>query len=377
MTGVRAASLRVGITLHVRKGEQSLWENGIFQNCLFLAMLFQHSPVVCDVAIVVGGGDGTIEDAQRLLPDCPVPLIDLESANQSLDVIVEMSAQLSREWLDSFRAKGRKVVSMRVGNDYVIDIERMIFDKPPGYLVSGVVYDAVWTLAEYERSCVPYFRSALHSPVYVVPHLWSPVVLEKALRGLDDGLQFGYQPGNRRWKIGIFEPNICMVKTSNIPLLCCEVAHRAQSDMLDCVRAYNTFHLKDHAVFQGFMQSLDIVRHGLVGFEKRFPVWQIMATSVDAVVSHHWENAQNYLYYEALYGGYPLVHNSHLIGSCGYRYDAFDCEEGGQLLQHAFATHDSHLADYRSTANRFLHTLSPMHPDNVQAYTQRLLQVFS
>ncbi|MCZ8256258.1 MAG: DUF2827 family protein, partial [Polaromonas sp.] len=30
--------LRVGVSIYVRKGEQSLWENGIYQNCLFLVM---------------------------------------------------------------------------------------------------------------------------------------------------------------------------------------------------------------------------------------------------------------------------------------------------------------------------------------------------
>ncbi len=39
---------------------------------------------------------------------------------------------------------------------------------------------------------------------------------------------------------------------------------------------------------------------------------------------HQWENAQNYVYYEALHAGYPLIHNSHLLDDCGYRYHNFD-----------------------------------------------------
>ena len=31
--------LRVGVSIFVRKGEQSVWENGIYQNCIFLVML--------------------------------------------------------------------------------------------------------------------------------------------------------------------------------------------------------------------------------------------------------------------------------------------------------------------------------------------------
>ncbi|MFH0128564.1 DUF2827 domain-containing protein [Variovorax sp. VaC1] len=360
--------LKVGVSILVRKGEQSLWENGIYQNCLFFVMLLLRSPLVSQAFLVTGGGDGSPEDA-NFLADSPVPLIDMTQAAQELDVMVEMSAQLGRDWMVAFRERGGKIVSMRVGNDYVIDIERMVFDKPHGLLLTGAPYDEIWTIPEYEATCVPYFASGFRAPVRMVPHLWSPLVLDRAAAGLPEGHRFDYQPGRRRWRVAMFEPNICMVKTSHIPLLCCEVAHRANPDLLEHVYAYNTFHMKDHPVFNGFANSLDIVRHGLSTFEGRFPTWQVMAFNVDAVVSHHWENGQNYLYYEALYGGYPLIHNSHLIGDCGYRYHDFDCEEGGRALQQAFATHDENLASYREHARRFIATLDPESDENVRIYT--------
>jgi hypothetical protein len=110
-----------------------------------------------------------------------VPIIDMAAAAQELDLMIEMSAQLAREWSVAFRERGGKIVSMRVGNDYVIDIERMIFDKPHGLLISGAPYDEVWTLPEYEVSCKPYFESTFRAPVRLMPHLWSPMVLERAM----------------------------------------------------------------------------------------------------------------------------------------------------------------------------------------------------
>jgi Protein of unknown function (DUF2827) len=361
-------SLKVGVSIFVRKGEQSLWENGIFQNCLFLVMLLMRSPRVAQAYLVAGGGDGGPEDAAGFLSDAPVPLIDMATAAQQLDVMIEMSAQLAREWVVAFRERGGKIVSMRVGNDYVIDVERMVFDKPHGLLVTGAPYHEVWTLAEYEATCVPYFASAFRAPVRIMPHLWSPVVLERATAQLPPDRPFAYQPGRRRWRAAMFEPNICMVKTSHIPLLACESAHRADPGLLEHVFAYNTFHMKDHVSFNGFANSLDIVRHGITSFEGRFPTWQVMALNVDAVLSHHWENGQNYLYYEALHGGYPLIHNSHLIGECGYRYHDFDCEEGARALRRAFAEHDADLPAYRRRARDFLATLDPEAPDNVRIY---------
>ena len=179
--------LRVGISIFVRKGEQSLWENGIFQNCLFLVLLLLKAPNVSATFLVFGGGDGDAADARRFMADSPVPLIDMPTAKESIDVMIEMSAQLSREWAESFRAKGGKIVSMRVGNDYVIDIERMVFNKDPGMLITGAPCDEIWTLPEFERAGKSYYQTTMRAPVRLMPHLWTPIVLDRAAAGLPAG----------------------------------------------------------------------------------------------------------------------------------------------------------------------------------------------
>ncbi|MGQ2995532.1 MULTISPECIES: DUF2827 domain-containing protein [Variovorax] len=369
--------LRVGVSIFIRKGEQSLWENGVYQNCLFLVMLLLRSPRVASTVLVAGGGDGAPADAAGFLADSPVPIIDMATAAQELDVMIEMSAQLGRDWAVAFRERGGKIVSMRVGNDYVIDIERMIFDKPHGLLLTLAPYNEVWTLPEYEATCKPYFEAAFRTPVRLMPHLWSPMVLERALARSGGGKPFAYEPGRRHWRVAIFEPNICMVKTSFIPMLGCEAAHRAQPDLIERLWVYNSFHLREKPLFVGFAQSLDLVQHGLASFEGRFPVYQVVPPNVDCVFAHHWENGQNYLYYEALYGGYPLVHNSHLIGDCGYRYQGFDCEDGGRALRRAFAEHDADLPNYRERARALLERLDPEGEENVRIYTAAIEALYA
>ncbi|MEX3931798.1 DUF2827 domain-containing protein [Paraburkholderia phymatum] len=370
-----AQRLRVGVSIHIREDAQSLWENGIYQNCVFLVMLLLRSPIVAETYLVAGGAAPV--HAEGFLADSPVPLIDMQAAMDRLDVMIEMSAQLDREWVVQFRAKGGKIVSMRVGNDYVIDIERMIFDRPHGMLVSGAPYHEVWTLAEYEKTCVSYFGGLFRAPVRIMPHLWSPLIVDREIAALPDGQRFGYEPGRARWRAGIFEPNICMVKTSFIPLLCCEAAHRADPDVLEHVWTYNALQLKESPPFFTFARGLDIVQHGLASFEGRFPLCRVVARDVDVIVTHHWENGQNYVYYEALYGGYPLIHNSQFIGSCGYRYHDFDCEEGGKALLRAFAEHDVNFEAYRANAKTFLSRLHPESEENVRIYSAALAALYS
>jgi hypothetical protein len=50
----------------------------------------------------------------------------------------------------------------------------------------------------------------------------------------------------------------------------------------------------------------------------------MLGREVDAVITHQWENDLNYLYWDVLSLGYPLVHNSSRIKDAGYYYPDFD-----------------------------------------------------
>lgn len=367
--------LKVGVTIFLRAGQQSIWENGIFQNCYFLAQLLNCSPVV-EAAYLVNGGDGRPGEAASFLALAPVPVIDLQSAHEQLDVIIELSAQLNPDWARSFRERGGRVIAMRVANDYVIDIERMMFDRPHGLLFSGTPYSAIWTLPAFEHTCTGYYEAGSRAPVVAMQHLWSPVLLERSLAQARAGRTFGYEPGRRRWRLAVLEPNICMVKTAHIPMLLVDLAHRQDTGFIEYLRVFNAMPLKEDAQFVGFARSLDLTRQGRATFEPRLPVYEILGEQADAVVSHQWENAQNYVYYEALHGGYPLVHNSPLIGSCGYRYEGFDCEQGALVLRRAFAQHDLQLEAYRREARAFLAQLDPQSPENVARYSAAIVSAY-
>lgn len=368
--------LKIGVTLAIRKGPQNLWENGIFQNVFFLIQLLRHSPIVKEVYIIPIGESNT-NDLSNYLATSQIPILTQGEATQKLDVAIEMSAIFTADWIATFKSKGGKTVSYHVGNDYVIDIERMMYNLPPAWLVNQAAYDEVWTIPEYEKTCVPYYRTLCRAPVRIMPHLWAPDLFEQSLSQLPEDQHFGYRPVGKRWRIGMFEPNVSMVKTSFIPLLICEAAHCAQPNTIERIYAFCTDRLKEKPMFQNFVNQLTIQKHGIVSYEGRFPLWHVLSMYCDAVVAHQWENAQNYVYYEALYGGYPLIHNSHLIGNCGYRYHDFDCEEGGQALLHAYQVHDANLVAYRDQAKAFLSTLHPTHPHNVEVYTEAIRRLVS
>lgn len=367
--------LRVGVTLALRDSTQSIWENGIFQNCVFLVQLFERSPAVGQSVVLVNRDRVEGVSSALMLREAGVGLMGLDEARQTLDVVVEMSAQLDDAWVDAFCRGGGRCIAMRVGNEYVIDVERALFAQDPAGLCSRKHYDAVWTLGQYLESCSDYFAINTRAPVRELPHLWSPLFLRRGIEGLPAGCGFGYRPGRARWRVCSFEPNVCMVKTSLVPLLACELAYRCNPHVLDTVRMCNTERLVAHRGFGDMVQGLDLVRDGVASFEARYPTYEFMAHFGDCVVSHQWENEQNYLYYELLHGGYPLVHNSVRLRGQGYYYEGFDCEAAARSLLRAFEQHDRRFDDYLASAQQWLRGLDPVHPANVASYTRELLRV--
>jgi len=78
------------------------------------------------------------------------------------------------------------------------------------------------------KSSGPLLRTVSRVPVFAVPHIWSPLFIQGQIDQVEkDGHRFGYQPhvsspGADRpgWRTAIFEPNISVVKSCFIPMLC-------------------------------------------------------------------------------------------------------------------------------------------------------------
>jgi hypothetical protein len=370
-----ATGITVGVTISIRDNTQSLWENGIFQNCMFLVKLLRLIPEVSDAVLVHGPNITSIPDG-LMLSQTDIRIISQNDALSRLDVIIEMSDQVSEDWALRFKQLGGRLVAMKVGNEYFIDSERAIYNLPHAGLWGRKPYDAIWTLPEYKSSCVDYYSICGRAPALILPHIWSPQFLDIGIDSLPDGVVFGYQEGARRWSVSCFEPNLSLVKTSVIPLLACEEAYRNKP------RAFNAFHLCNTSkslelqAFHRFVETLDIARNGLCTFSDRHYFYEHMAIHGGCVISHQWHNSQNYLYYEALYGGYPLIHNSPILANVGYYYPDFNTRLAGQALVDAYVVHDQSLDDYQSKADDFLETLDPAYPANIQAYRAALLSLY-
>jgi len=373
--------MRIGISVITHAG-QNIWENGLGQNVVFLAQLFQRLPFVRSVVLIDVGDQGRLPeqvDTQAL----GLALMTQAEATDAVDVIVEMAGALDPRWLDLQRARGKKVVYYCAGQPFAGIVESPVFDRP-GHFPRPDRCDEVWVIPEYAMFAA--FQRTMHRcPVNVVPYLWHPQFLQERVREVArHGLHYGWQPRTPApqtppagLRIAIFEPNVSVAKTSSISMLACDEAYRARPESIRMMHVLNTLHMKDHPTLLYLANSLDLVREHKACFHGRNDIAGFMAQHADAVVSHQWTNDQNYSYLDALYGDYPLVHNSpwlHGFGA-GYYYPGFDAAEGGRQILAAWAGHDERLPDQRRAARAVFDAVSPFAEPNLMAYAQLLGQL--
>jgi hypothetical protein len=376
--------INVGISICVRQ-DTNVWNNGINQNIALLAQLLSRSPSVGKVFFLNGGDVDALPPALAF-DSLDVPLVWPRDVTDELDVVVEMGAILPEEWMRHAHACGVRFVCFGVGHNYNAVAETVAFGRDAGiYLTDPTLRVETWGLPQHGKTASPMMETLTRKPVLDMPHLWSPFFLDKTIREQQRaGHHFGFQPqkvgraASSGWRAAIFEPNMAVGKNCFIPMLVCEHAYRTKPNCLDHMMVMNAQPMQNHQTFLRFALNLDITKNKKASYEPRVLFALIMGRHrMNCVVSHHIEWGQNYAYYDALYGGYPLFHNSEYLrdAGVGVYYQGFSAKQGGEAMVAAWDHPPEYWEDYRRKAADYLRTLHPENPENIRIFTERLLHV--
>ena len=350
-------ALRVGVTFSRASDDigDLLWSSGIGQNSVLLTLLLQRLAGVGTVVAVDCSGRPA---PHPLATWSGIATLDAEAAADTLDIIIECGMRAPAEAMHRFRARGGKLVSYMAGNSMAMNFEALASGMAHGESVSEVPFDAVWITPQHWEmnrvSCL-LTRSAV---VEKVPHIWEPIFIEARARAA--GVSPFYKAGEAAApaRIGVLEPNVNVLKTFHLPLLVCEEAFRLEPASIGEVLLFNTEPIKLLPHFLELTTSLDLFRAGKLFSEGRLPIAEVLHKHVDAVVVHQWQNDLNYLYWDVLWSGHPLIHNSPSIEGAGYAYASFDPADGGRVLVDAIARHRGRAAAARGEAMEFLRRFS-------------------
>jgi hypothetical protein len=352
--------LRIGVTAagSLDDVDASLWSSGVVQNVVFLALLLQRLTGVTSCDLVACP---STDAADLLAARFGLRAIDEADAVARLDLIVELGARGSSDAMRRFRQRGGRLVSYVAGNVVAMNFEAVACGLPHGEMMSDSGFDAVWITPQHWRMCRSYAGLTRCPAVQLAPHIWSPVILRQSAARLGRPLFRPAGASTTPARIGIFDPNVNVLKTFHLPLLVCEAAYRRAPDKIDRVLMFSAEHLKGVAHFEEFCAATDLGEAGRLFAEARHPLAAVLGAHVDAVVSHQWENGLNYLYWDVLYAGYPLIHNAPELADLGYRYGDFDPADGARALIEAL---DGHAGRAAAGRPQVMESLWARHIDN-------------
>lgn len=379
--------MRIGITLGLTKDYESLWINGIKLNAIYLANTLKQ--IEGNNVFLLDTSD-KVKDLSKVAWDPSMfPIYKFNDKINDVDLLITLGTSLPSTLVNSIKKikPDIKVVKYQCGNNYVVDMERVLFGKSdaPGIPAWDGGHDATWLIPQQEYQNLEYFKivyGQTDDQVKVVPFIWDPMFIDSSRSLLNkQGKKYPkYIPKDRsEKKISVMEPNLNVVKYALIPILIAEKVFRKLGDNpFKQIWIASGQRLLKNNYFKGMLKQLDIVmaKIPLIKFIARYPVTTMLAEETDIVLSHQWANPLNYSYLDAIHFGYPMVHNAEMIKDAGYYYKDFNISDGAKQLEYALTKHDQNIEKYAKRNKKVLWRYTSTNPELVDTYKKLIENLF-
>lgn len=378
--------MQIGITLSLTQDYESLWINGIKLNVLNLLKTLQQ---IGDHEVYILETGSKVEDLTKVTWDyTKYPIYKWADKINEVDLIFMLGTSLPSTVILDIKTKRPKVkiVKYQCGNNYVVDMERVIFDTAKDALPSwDLGQDETWMIPQQEYQNKEYFKLIYRhkdSQIKTVPFVWDPEHIQRSANILKAGGKKypEYQPKDRAdKKLSIMEPNLNVVKWSIIPIMIAEKMYREFGEnAFKQVYVGSGQKILESSYYKQMIKQFDIVRHNppLIKYIGRYPAAVFFAEETDIILSHQWENPLNYAYLDAMYFGYPLVHNADMIKDAGYYYEGFDVTAGYNQLKDAIENHDQNIDKQKKKNDKVLNRYLTTNPKIVDTYKKLIENLF-
>jgi len=176
---------------------------------------------------------------------------------------------------------------------------------------------------------------------------------------------YKYESFKEQKTIGVMEPNINVVKYAMVPSMITEESYRGNigKEKIRSLMITNAEKLKVNHEFMGILQTFDLYKDKKITGESRYRTSFILTQHLDVLICHQILNPLNYLYLDAVFLGYPVIHNAPLCKDLGYYYEGSDTITGAKHLDYILTEHDNHLQEYHEKNDL---VLQRYHADNIR-----------
>ncbi len=348
--------------------EGSIFTNGLFQNIYFiykLADIIGYNPY-----FLFNDKDKPTELPTFMEGMRVVTLEEIVKQPLRLHAYIEIGMSIDPSLRRFLKMLGAKAIKIYLGNILNIDIETPTYyhNMHFAHHVVGEM-DEIWVSPHYEMHR-EYAAVLNHVPIEkskIAAYVWDPYFLTKG------GLKAP------KWKpksdgevdtIMIMEPNISFQKSSMIPLLMLEAFSRANPGWKFKAVVVNGERLRQipYSLFC-FLSRLEIFRKGFVELVGRMDMHTVMDKYPSCIpICHHFNNEYNYMIFEYLYAGFPVIHNAASWSDAGYYYSEESIEEGVKALVKVLQGHADNLNTFMATGKVIIDRHSIWNPKVQEAW---------
>jgi len=362
MTSIIKKERKLGILVY---NNAYLFANGIVQNAYFFHQCCEAMGYTCQL-LCPESGPVPFEhkglSVKQLTPD--ERIFD----PREYHTIVLFTSPISKETYTFLKAHKVGVVMLVCGNNYMYDQEQFVAGikgNRTSFLGKEAQLDEQWLIPSYHHA-IDYLEILRKKPTFVVPHLWSPEIIRhfapRVIKQPESSLFYDItKRKSSKISIVVLEPNQNLFKTAWTPIMASEKLYMENPDLIEYVYVFN-FPSNEHAYRMADGLSLG---PKLRKFERK-SIAEIMyffnnqSESMPIFVSHQVLNGLNYLYYELLYYGFPLIHNSTELDGCGYFYPENQIKSCVEQILYAYKHHNKVVETYKEKAAVYLKRIDPL-----------------
>ena len=378
--------LKIGITIALKSADESLWTNGMKLNILYLARLLNNSKNRYEVVIL---NTTDIDLSNRSAALSEVTILPFKEHYEEVDLLICMGSQVEKKYMQYFQNhKDKKVIGYRCGNNYIISAEEVLFKDATGQanLEFETEFDEIWYVPQQHENNCGYYSTLHRCPSVVVPFIWdhqnildSLVEIEKNFISGHFKKGYRYEPGKEQKVIGIMEPNLNIVKYCLIPTMIAEESYRGETGKakIDKLMITNSEKVKTNPIFLSMIKTFDLYADGKITAENRYQTAYMLSQHLDILISHQILNPLNYLYLDAAFIGYPVLHNAPMCSDLGYYYEGSDTQEAAKVLDWILENHDNHLDEYAQRNAKVLWRYSVRNEEVIKMYDDLIFNVFN
>eukprot|EP00049_Salpingoeca_infusionum_P005233 m.89574 g.89574 ORF g.89574 m.89574 type:complete len:423 (+) comp12901_c0_seq2:1-1269(+) len=325
------------------------------------------------VSVVLRGAGHTVESMHV---DALAQKMAQQPGTKQYDAAIDMGG-ITQEELDALHAVGTKVAVLPFRNTFDAVGEKIIYEvNTTTGMFQAQGYDAIIAFPQTLR-VIHFLQLAYGTMVaFKAPTIWSPTYFRNTIGGEDRLFYSAKEPSDKM--VSTFHENRHLTDNAALAMSIIELLFRQAPESFKSAYITSASHLTTQKHMKNFvLNSLLVYKASKMTFEQQYDTPWFLSHYTDVVLAAQIDDYPADYMFEALYGGFPLVHNHPELKDCGYYFEDLDGTTAVHQLEIALTHHDSSMDRYNQQARQCVKKVLPTTIENIKTWSAIISQLMS